>query len=109
MVSLFGGSQTDSLEYLRCKFISKKVVTTKSFVKPERLPPTTSAAKFHSKRSYFQVRQWIGKSDEMDPTEWGCDVQGGKLVDDDGQESGTRFFIENDQVQLLNRMYYKVM
>ena len=24
--------------------------------------------------------QWIGKSDEMDPTEWGWDVQGGKLV-----------------------------
>ena len=82
MVSLFVVSQTDSLESLRCKFLSKKVVTAKSFVKPERLPPTTSAAKFHS---------------------WGsCSI-------DDGQKSGTRFVIENDRVQLLNWMYYKEM
>ena len=51
MVSLFGGSQTDSLESSDCKFLSKKVVAAKSFAKPERLPPTTSAAKFDAKRS----------------------------------------------------------
>ena len=54
--------------------------------------------------------QWIGKRDEMDPTEWCWDVQGEKLVPlmMDKNPAPDSFF-ENDQVQLLNRMYYKEM
>ncbi len=80
MVSLFNGMQSDSLESLRYSFLCKKVATAKSFVKPERLPPTTSATNLHSRRTYLQVMQWIGMNEGMDPTEWGWDVQGDKLV-----------------------------
>ena len=58
----------------------KKVATAKGYVKPERLPPTTSAAKFHCRRTYLQVMQWMSKSDALNLTEWGWDVQRGKLV-----------------------------
>ena len=58
----------------------KKVATAKSFVKPERLSPTTSTATFHCRRTYLQVMQWMSKSDGMNSTEWDWDVQGGKLV-----------------------------
>ncbi len=80
MVSLFNGMQSDSLESLRYSFLCKKVATAKSFVKPERLPPTTSATNLHSRLTYLQVMQWIGMNEGMDPTEWGWDVQGDKLV-----------------------------
>lgn len=80
MVSLFNGKQSESLESLRYRFLSKKVCTAKSFVKPERLPPTTSAAKFHSRRTYLQLMQWMCKADGLNPADWGWLVQGGKLV-----------------------------
>ena len=53
----------------------KKVATTKGYVKPERLPPTTSAVKFHCRRTCLQVMQWMSKSDALNSTEWGWDVQ----------------------------------
>ena len=62
MVSLFNGRQTDSLESLRSRFLSKKVCTAKSFVKPERLPPTTFSAKLQSRRTYLQLMQWMCKT-----------------------------------------------
>lgn len=71
MVSLFNGTQSENLESLRYSFLCKKVATAKTFVKPERLPPTTSATNLHSRRTYLQVMQWIGKNEGMDPTEWG--------------------------------------
>ena len=62
MVSLFNGWQTDSLESLRSRFLSKKVCTANSFVKPERLPPTTFSAKLQSRRTYLQLMQWMCKT-----------------------------------------------
>jgi len=50
-----------SLDSLRYNLFSKKIVTTKSFVKPERLPPTDSSTKYHYQRFYFQIMVWIGK------------------------------------------------
>ena len=52
MVSLFNGTQSDSLESLRQCTVTK-VATAKRYVKPERLPPSTSAAKFHCRRTYL--------------------------------------------------------
>ena len=54
LACLFSGTGSN-LESLRCSILSSKVVTAKSFVKPERLPPTTSSAKFHALRTYLQV------------------------------------------------------
>ena len=39
----------------------QKVTTAKGYVKPERLPSTTSAVKFHCRRTYLQVMQWMSK------------------------------------------------
>ena len=48
---------------------SEKVASSSSYVPPERLPPTTDAARFHSRRVYHQVQTWLGNS--MEATEWG--------------------------------------
>ena len=80
MVSLFNGGKSDSLASLRYSFLAKKVATAKTFVTPERLPPTTSTTYLHSRRTYLQVMEWLGKNDDMQPTEWGWAVQGNKLV-----------------------------
>jgi len=80
MVSLFNGTQKESLESLHYGFLCKKLATVKTFVKPERLSPTTSATNLHSQQTYLQVMQWMGKNEGMDPTKWGWDVQGDKLV-----------------------------
>eukprot|EP00794_Sanderia_malayensis_P002032 gene2032-2311_t len=54
-VDLFGGKPNDTLSSLRHFIFTKKVATAKSFVTPERLPPTSSATEFHSLRVYYQV------------------------------------------------------
>src|SRR6218665_2718822 len=80
MVSIFNGKQCDSRVSLRYSILSRKVSTTKTFVKPERLPPTPSATNLHSRRAYLQVMQWMGNSDGMDPTKWGWTVQHERFV-----------------------------
>ena len=71
---------SDSLSSLRYSYLCKKVAAAKTFVTPERLPPTDSATKYHSRQTYLQVMQWMGLSENLDPTKWGWVVQGGKHV-----------------------------
>ena len=71
MAVLFGGTSTDSLATMRYNTFSKKVVSSSSFVTPERLPPTESATKLHCHRTYFQIMIWIGQQDGMDAVKWG--------------------------------------
>lgn len=80
MIALFNGKQTDTLESIRYSFLSRKVATAKSFVTPERLPPTVSATNLHSQRTYLQVMVWMGIGDAMDPTNWGWGLQDNKLT-----------------------------
>ena len=47
----------------------KKIINAKSFVKPERLPPTEEATKYHSYRVNQQVQAWRGK--EINLIDWG--------------------------------------
>jgi len=70
-VSLFGGKAGTSLTNLRNTLLAKKVSSAKSFVKPEKLPPTVSTAKFHSQRSFYQIMVWMKKDGNMDPKDWG--------------------------------------
>jgi len=53
------------LDSLRYNLFSKKIVTAKSFVTPERLPPTEYSTKYHCQRVYFQIMVWIGKESVM--------------------------------------------
>jgi hypothetical protein len=65
MVALFNADQNDSLASIRYNMLCKKVARAKTFVTPDRLPPTSSACKLHSLRTYYQVMVWIGCTDEM--------------------------------------------
>ena len=71
MVQLFGGKTTDTLSYCRYRQLVGKVQSAKTFVSPERLPPTASATKYHSLRNYLQVRVWQDTASNMDPSDWG--------------------------------------
>ena len=46
-----------------------------SFVKPEQLPPTENATKYHAFRAYCQVMVWLGH--DIDPQNWGWDSDEG--------------------------------
>lgn len=80
MIALFNADQKESLASIRYNMLCKKVARAKMFVTPERLPPTASACKFHSLRTYYQVMEWMGCCEEMAPSEWGWKVEGDKLV-----------------------------
>ena len=80
MAVIYGGKTTDSLASLRYRTFSKKVVSSQSFVTPERLPPTAAATKYHSMRVYYQVMVWIGQDNDMDACDWGWKLEGGQLV-----------------------------
>ena len=80
MVSLFRGSVSDSLSSLRYRYLCKKVAAARTFVTPERLPPTDAATKYHSRRTYLQIMEWMGMSANMDPTKWGWTIEGGKYM-----------------------------
>lgn len=57
MVALFNGNQNESLASVRYNILCKKVARNKTFVTLERLPPTTSACKFHSPSTYYQIME----------------------------------------------------
>lgn len=80
MVDLFGGKSNDTLSSLRHFIFTKKVATAKSFVTPERLPPTSSATQFHSLRVYYQVMVWMGMANGMNPTDWGWREETHQLI-----------------------------
>ncbi|KAG1691496.1 hypothetical protein GQR58_007434 [Nymphon striatum] len=66
----FGGESTCSLATLRYRIFTKQIAAAKSFVTPERLPPTESATKFHCLRVYCQTMTWMGMESGIDPLDW---------------------------------------
>ena len=53
---LYNSNDGEAIEELR-RLFEKKVKTAKVFVKPERLPPTPSALRYHSFRVYYQIAE----------------------------------------------------
>lgn len=80
MAVIFGGNSTMSLASLRYQTLMKKVIAAKSFVKPERLPPTESSTKFHCLRVYYQIMTWMGMAGGMHPDNWGWKLDGNELL-----------------------------
>lgn len=72
-VKLYNGDENDTLKTLRYKMFAEKISKNKNALKPEELPPTSSAAKFHSMRAYFQVQSWLG-NDSLKPEDWGWEL-----------------------------------
>ena len=71
---LYGGKHYDILDELRYQLFEVKVKTSsKTAIHPKQLPPTSAAAKYHSLRTFFQVRTWMGEyySDVLCPEQYG--------------------------------------
>ena len=47
---------------------------------PASLPPTSTAAKYHSLRAYLQVQQWKHESCTLSVESWGWKSEGGEYV-----------------------------
>lgn len=79
LVALYGGGQTNNINSLRFEKFCQKVAANISFVHPQTLPPTASAAKYHSYRVYYQVQEWTGRMG-LNPLDWGWHVENKQLV-----------------------------
>ena len=71
LVLLYNGMLTDTLDSLRHKRFCEKVASKTTHIKPQSLPPTSAAAKYHSLRVYLQVQEWRGSDVELHPRDWG--------------------------------------
>lgn len=69
LVRLYGGKSTENLDSLRFRLFSQKLVSSTQHVKPEVLPPTSDAARFHFHRVFLQIMTWMGH--ELQPESWG--------------------------------------
>lgn len=74
LVSLFGGKTANGLNALRYQRYFEKLATKTTHIQPQNLPPTASAARYHSMRVYLQVKQWQGEDAEMSIEDWGWKV-----------------------------------
>lgn len=70
LVSICDGKSCDSLASLRHTVLKKKVVSSVSFVSLQRLPPTASAKKYHSLRSYYQINIWLEVERTLEGSDW---------------------------------------
>ena len=77
---MFDGNGMDPLASLRYRIFVKKITSAKSFVTPERLPPTASSTKFHCLRTYYQIMVWMEKEGGIDVINWGWKLEDNKLV-----------------------------
>ena len=68
------------LRSCRHKMLIGKVGSAKSFVNAERLPPTQSATKYHSLRSYYQICVWKCTESALNPSSWGWSESNGVYV-----------------------------
>ena len=79
LVAIYKGQASDTLDMLRHQRFHHRVGNSTKSVKPEVLPPTSSAAAYHSLRVYLQVQEWMGRQD-LQPEDWGWQQRGGKLL-----------------------------
>ena len=79
-ILLSHGEGTEDLNKMRYNMFCEKLVTLKSQLEPQMLPPTSDAAKYHSLRVYYQIREWKGNGEDMDPLLWGWKLVEGRLM-----------------------------
>lgn len=78
LLELYNAGSYSSLDALRYSMFCQKVATGKASLQPESLPPTSSAASFHSQRVYLQVQEWRGNT--LQPQNWGWRLSDGNLI-----------------------------
>ena len=72
LIIMYNGKEEIALDEVRYNIFCEKLVSAKTQIRPEAIPPTSAAAKFHSMRVYCQVMMWKGR--EIDPKKWGWKV-----------------------------------
>ena len=78
---MYGGKIDESLAHLRFTTYMNLLATAKGQVKPERLPPTESAAENHSYRVHRQVIQWSKLMESsILPIDWGWRMENQPLA-----------------------------
>ena len=60
LVCRYSGKEGDNIDGMRYAKCCDKVATNEVHIRPQTLPPTSSAARYHSMRVYLQVQQWLG-------------------------------------------------
>lgn len=68
---LYGGHSGEGLNTLCYRHFSEKVATNITSVHVHSLSLTAVTISYHRAHVYCQVQQWMGKSDNMDPENWG--------------------------------------
>lgn len=78
---VYSGKFKDSLNNLRYTRYMDITASATAPLKPERLPPTENAAKFHIFRTHLQVLQWKSLMNaDINPTDWGWKLMDGHYV-----------------------------
>ena len=80
VLALYGGQRLVTLDQYRY-YVYNRNIASKSINKTftlAALPPTSSAARQHSFRTYLQKQQWLGR--DLQPTEWGWKYHNNSLT-----------------------------
>ena len=80
LLIVYNAKGETSLNSFRHNKFLDKVSTKMTQVDPSSLPPTSSAAKFHSLRVYLQCQQWRTLDCQLNPDDWGWRKADGGLV-----------------------------
>ena len=68
-----------------------------------QVQPPPPCSKFHSLLNYYQVMEWMGCSDKMQPSEWGW-RRGQTYSSDDRQKLSSKYTDSDDSLQLFGRI-----
>ena len=70
LVCLYKEKLTDSLDSLRYTMFCQKVTSSKLYIKPEVVSPTSAVARYHFIWVLYQVRQWMSESIKAHEWSW---------------------------------------
>jgi len=78
---LYAGNITERLNCLWYTVYMHATATNAQLPRPERLPKTENAARYHLYRVHLQVVQWkLLSTAALNPTEWGWKMHDGKYI-----------------------------
>ena len=77
LVAIYNGKKEEKLDTLHLTRYCKKVTKSLKQVEPKSIPPTSSAAKYHSYRVFFQICQWKSFDCNLQPELWGWSLSDG--------------------------------
>ena len=75
LLHLYKGTDDDNMDSHR--MFCQKLASSRFYIKPEVLLPTSAAAKYHSFRVFHQDRLWMGEN--LNATEWEWGIKNEKM------------------------------